>query len=358
IAELDAQLAAEPGNLVAEAERTAAINRLVALNTRIEQITTNAALYGSGVQLYVPPELPESPVQPSPLRNSAAAAVLGLLAASAWAWWRAERDERDSDRNVPARVLQAPLLAVVPEFSEAGVHGPAPTVNEPGSSAAEAYQFAVSSLGFALDAVSGKTVLITSASPGDGKSVTALNLAVAATKDGRRPLLIDADERERGLTRLAGFRNETGISDLGNGVGPSDVIHHWGMTDGTGLRFVPAGRDLEGNAASYFRSVEFRERLPKLFVDSDLVLIDSPPVMSAAETTDLAARVDGAVLVVPKGASLRDLDDARVRLSLAGVTILGYVYNRAQKSGGYGYGYGYGYGQQMRLNNGGRHIRG
>ena len=258
VVEIDAELADDPGNLSLEAQRTAAITQLVALDTRIEQLATNAALYGSGVQIYVNPETPESPVQPLPLRNAAIAGILGLIGAGAWAWWRAESDQRAEDRNAPARILQAPLLAVVPEFSEVDAKGPAPTVNSPDSGAAEAYHFAVSSLGFALEQIDGRSVLITSTAPNDGKSVTTLNIAVAATKDGRRPLIIDADERVRGLTRMAGFNAEPGLTDIGSGTNPADSIHEWSMVDDTRLRFVPAGKDLGGNAAGYFRSLAFR----------------------------------------------------------------------------------------------------
>jgi len=345
VVELDAQLVDDPANISLEAQRTAAITQLVAVDTRIEQLATNAALYGSGVQIYVNPETPESPVQPQPRRNAAIAFILGVMGAGAWAWWRAESDQRADDRNAPARVLQAPLLAVVPVFGEVDAEGPAPTVLSPGSAAAEAYHFVVSSLGFALEQVGGKTVLVTSTAPGDGKSVTTLNIAVAATKDGRKPLVIDADSRVRGLTQMSGFDTELGVTDITNSTDPGDVVHYWSMVDDTQLRIVPAGKEYDGSVAGYFRSLNFRQALSKLTADSDMVLIDSPPVMSAAETTDLAAQVDGVVLVVSQGTPLRDLDDARARLAMAGTPLLGYIFNRATgKSGGYGYGYGYGYG--------------
>jgi Mrp family chromosome partitioning ATPase/capsular polysaccharide biosynthesis protein len=342
-ARLDAELADDPGNVTLEAQRTAAITQLVAVDTRIEQLATNAALYGSGVQLYVAPETPGSPVQPKPLRNAAIALILGLITAGAWAWWRSEQDQRADDRNSPARILDAPLLAVVPEYGDVGAAAPNPTVTSPESGAAEAYHFAVSSLGFALEQIEGRSVVVTSTAPADGKSVTALNIAIAAAKDGRNPLLIDADERARGLTRLAALDGTMGVTDIDEVADVADLVGEWVMTDDTVLPFVPAGSELDGNTAGYFRSKTFRWALPKLAKKRDLVVIDAPPVMSAAETTDLAALSDGVVLVVLRGTPLRDLDDARQRLAMSGTPILGYVYNRARgKSGSYGYGYGYG----------------
>ena len=345
IAEMDAKLAIDPNNAAADAQRNAALVQLVTINTRIEQLTTNAALYGSGIQLYVAPTTPSAPIQPRPLRNAAIAMVLGLIAAGAWAWWRAEQDQRADDPNIPARILHAPLLAVVPEYGDAGATAPNPTVTSPESRAAEAYHFAVSSLGFALDQVGGTTVVVTSVAPGDGKSVTALNVAIAAAQDGRRPLLIDADERARGLTQLAGFMGEIGITDLGNGTPAGALVCEWTISSDIALPFIAAGSDLDGSTAGYFRSAAFRKALPILAENNDLIIIDSPPVMSAAETADLAAQADGVILVVRHGTPLRDLDGARQRLAMSGTPILGYVYNRAKgKSHGYRYRYDYGYG--------------
>jgi len=343
IAEMDAQLAIDPDNAAAEAQRNAALAQLVTINTRIEQLTTNAALYGSGIQLYVSPSTPSSPIQPRPARNAAIAMVLGVIAAGAWAWWRSERDQRADDRNIPAQILDAPLLAVVPEYGDVGATSPNPTVTSPDSGAAEAYHFAVSSLGFALEQIKGKSVVITSAAPRDGKSSTALNVAIAATQDGRKTLLVDADERARGLSRLSGFEGHYGITDISDGSNAVQVVGEWAMADDTVVPFVAAGSKLDGSTAGYFRSAAFKKALPMLAAKRDIVIIDAPPVMSAAETTDLAAQADGVVLVVRHDTPIRDLEDARQRLTMSGTPILGYVFNRAKgKSGAYGYGYGYG----------------
>jgi capsular exopolysaccharide synthesis family protein len=282
-------------------------------------------------------------VQPRPVRNAAIALVLGVIAAGAWAWWRSEQDLRADDRNTPAAILDAPLLAVVPEYADVGANGPNPADAHPESGAAEAYHFAVSSLSFALEQIGGKTVVITSAAPGEGKSVTALNVAFAAAKDGRRPLLIDADERARGLTRLSGLGIGLGLTDLTNGRPTEDVIGDWQMLNDSTLPFVPAGSRLDDSAAAFFRSTTFRDALPQLTADYDMVIIDTPPAMSAAETTDIAAQSDGVVLVISHGTPVRDIHDARQRLEISRTPILGYIFNRARGStGAYGYGYHYG----------------
>jgi Mrp family chromosome partitioning ATPase/uncharacterized protein involved in exopolysaccharide biosynthesis len=343
IEELDGSLADDEENAALTAERNAAVAQLVTIDTRIEQIAVNAALYGSGVQLYVPPDTPTSPIQPKPIRNAAIAGLLGLMAGGALAWWRAEQDQRAEDRNVPARVLDAPLLGAVPAFWEVGAEPPAPTVSAPSSAASEAYHFVVSSLGFALSQVDGKTVMITSSGPSDGKSVTALNLALAASADGRSPLLIDVDERARGLTRMSGYGIARGVTDATDNTRPGELVQKWPVEGQAIVEFVPAGKRLNGGSAGYFRSAQFQRTLPRLTEGYDFVIFDAPPVLVAAETTDIASNVDGVVLVVRRDTKVKDLEDARDRLAIAGTPIIGYVFNWA-KSAAERYGYGHGYG--------------
>ena len=208
---IEAQLEENPDNAVLGAQLTAATQQLIDINGRIADLRTEALLYGSGVQLYLSPNAPGSQIAPRPLRNAAIAFILGALAAGAFAWWKAEQDQRADTKDVAAGVLDAPLLASVPDYSEVHAWAPAPTLTHPDSSASEAYHFALSSLSFVMEENGGRSVVVTSAGPDEGKTVTALNLAIAAMKDGRRPLLIDGDERARGLTKARRHQRAAGI---------------------------------------------------------------------------------------------------------------------------------------------------
>jgi Mrp family chromosome partitioning ATPase/capsular polysaccharide biosynthesis protein len=332
---LDDQVAVNPDSSVLQAELQSTRAALVDVDERINSITTNALLYGSGIQLYVAPQPPAFQVAPRPARNAAIAFVLASLAAGAFAWWRAEQDQRADNKDVPARILDAPMLASVPDFGMSKAWAPAPTITNPDSAAAEAYHFALSSLSFVLDQKGHRTVVITSAGPGDGKTVTALNLAIAAMKDGRRPLLIDGDERMQGLTRLAGITDHPSPNGrIGHG-------YEWPITTDATIDFIASGRGLGGDVSGYFRSGEFREAFRTVTDGRELVLIDAPPVMSASETADLASQADGVVLVVDRGTPLRHLEDARDRIALSGTPIIGYIFNRADIGGSNYYPYGY-----------------
>ncbi len=345
IAETDAALAEVPESAALEAQRNAQLEQLYALDTQIEQIAVNTALYGTGVRLYDAPNY-AAQIAPRPYRNAAIAGVLGLIAAGAWSWWREERRDQVESRNTPASVLDAPLLGTVPEYSSVKVKGPAPTVTDPNSIAAESYHFIVSSLKLALGAINGKTVVVTSTGPEDGKTVTSLNLAVAAAGSGQRPLLIDADERTLGLTTLANLANVPGLTDLSATEGDAtDLIRQWGVGAQTDLLFVPAGSSRSTDPARFFRSPAFQQAMPALTAGQEFVIIDAPPVLAVAETTDIAHQADAVLMVVVEGTSQRKLQEARARIEITGKPIIGYVYNRAtdsSKKPGYGYGYGYG----------------
>lgn len=345
---LEESLAANPDNLAIQAERDALIAQLVTLNTRIEQITVNMALYGSGVQHFEAAEAPLSPATPQPVRNAAIAVVLGLLAAGAFAWWRAERLPLANERHDPAPILGAPLLAEIPEFATAGAESPVPTVFEPTTGASEAYQFLASSLGFALEQIEGSTVLITSPGKGDGKTSTALNLSVAAVGDGTQILLVDADVRVRSLSVMGGSGSALGLTDAAqrDDLELVDCLQRWKVSDDRELSVLPAGSRV-ASAAGFFRSSEFRKLMLTLRDAAPIVVFDSPPMLAAPEASGIAAQVDGIVLVVKRGTPLGALEETRNRLEMTGKPLLGYVFNRAVPSRGrYGYGYGYGYGEE------------
>lgn len=330
------------------AQRTALATQVLSLDSQIDQITVDAALYGSGVQLFEQAEAPASPAQPRPFGAALVAAFLGLLAGLALAWWRTEHRQNADDRLDPAHALGIPLLGEVPDFSAAGLSGTLPAHDAKHTVAGEAYHFLVSSLGFALNEEGSSTVLVTSARPGDGKTVTATNLAIAAMRDGRRVLMVDADERARGLTNLTGVTPEPGLTDLANDhLHTSLATAYMSLGDGDRLAVVPAGRRLE-DPAGFFRTGQFRQAITRVKQDVDLVVIDSPPLLAVSDTSAIAGQTDGIVIVVSRGTPIRLLREVRERLEFIGTPVLGYVFNKADlRRKGYGYGYGdYGYGRE------------
>jgi tyrosine-protein kinase Etk/Wzc len=106
------------------------------------------------------------------------------------------------------------------------------------------------------------------------------------------------------------------------------------------MPFVSGGGKLAGETAGFFRSERFKNAAKQLAVGRDLVVIDAPPALAVAETTDIASQADGILVVVSEGTALSVLVDVKERLAMSGTPILGYVFNRSTKpERGYGYGH-------------------
>jgi Mrp family chromosome partitioning ATPase len=228
------------------------------------------------------------------------------------------------------------LLAEVPVFD--GKQG-GPRIAPSDTAAAEAFQLAISAIALILEDTPSPTLVVTSARPNDGKTLVALNLCAVAGSNGQPTLLVDADERARGLTLLAGATANTGLPDLAfrTDVALADCIRQVAVGDAK-FNLLTAGTKPH-DTAGFFRSSGFRETLSTLRGQAELTLIDSPPILAVADTVNIASQADGVVMVVDRGTPMRMLRDARDRLDLAGVPIVGYVFNRSHLRGrGYGYG--------------------
>lgn len=357
IEEADQALAGDEGDSLLEAQRDAAAQQLATFETRSEQIAVDAALFGSGVERFVEARPPSGPSQPQPRRNAAVGLVLGMLAGAGLAWFRAERVQSADARQDPAPILQAPLLAQVPDYKSVGVTGLDPARSAPDSVAAESYQFLMASLEHELAKTGGQSVVVTSAGAVAGKTLTSFNLAVAAARDGRRVVLCDGDERTRGLTALTGTAPAPGLTDLRDeGIPIAGAVAMIDVPSTPGLPFIAAGTR-PADPAGFFRTAGFRIAMDRVKERGDFVIVDSPPLLAVSDTSAIASQVDGIVVVVPQGTPLRTLQEARERLDFIGTPVLGYVFNRSEWRGVARYEYGLGkdhlYGENGELDSGG-----
>lgn len=359
IAQADRMLDVDPGAVSMEIERETLASQLSSVQGLIERLTIDTALYGSGVEIIEPPEVPAEPVSPRPVVNAVLGGLIGLLGGGALAMWRSQVAGRVEGRHDAAAILQAPLLGDVPHMGAVGLDGARPTLDAPRSAEAEAFRFIATALEYVLAESGAVSLLVTSPTPGDGKTTTTLNLAVALSQEGRRLALVDADARVAGLTKMAGMEGQIGLTDLVQmGSDATSALQHWMLSDDVRLRMAPVGiRKVD--ATEFFRTSEYRHLVDRLHADYDLVLLDAPPILAVSETSAAAAAVDGIVLVVPRGTPVRVLEEVRDRLQFVGTPVLGYIFNKAAPRGA-GYGaYGYGYVEQPGTSGrGGRPRRG
>jgi capsular exopolysaccharide synthesis family protein len=217
---------------------------------------------------------------------------------------------------------------------------------------AEAYRTIRTGIRFGVTDASSRTLLVTSPSPGDGKTTVASNLAIAIAQTGKRVLLIDADCRRPMVHRIHSLKDDVGLTSvLAAQSTLEDSIHH---SNTESLDILPCG-PLPPNPAEMLNSEAFTSLLRELANRYDQVVVDSPPIAPVTDARILGAACDATVLVIrAEKTSRRVAEHARDALGSVGAVLLGVVVNDAPRSrsessyGHYNYGYGYGYGSKAR----------
>jgi capsular exopolysaccharide synthesis family protein len=209
------------------------------------------------------------------------------------------------------------------------------TESDPKSPASEAYRTLRTNIQFAGLDEPCRTIVITSASPGEGKTTSAANFGVVAAQAGSRVCLVDSDLRRPALHRLFGMDNSRGLTTaLVEGLPFAELAQ---PTRIPGLSLLPSG-PLPPNPAELVGSNRMRERLEEAAGSAfDLVLCDSPPVIAVSDGVALAAQCDGVIVVVRAGAVAHDVVRRAVE-QIEGVKgkILGVLLNNVDvKRGGY-----------------------
>ena len=249
------------------------------------------------------------------------------------------KSRADGEDVTGAPVISAlPLDSAVARDQRSKVH--------PGSPLAEAFRVLRANLRFAdLDA-SGQMILVTSALPDEGKTLTAVNLAQSIAATGRSVLLIDCDFRSPNVAADLGLENAVGmLSVLLNHVELTGAIqaHSSGLDVlGTGPTPPNPAEVLETDAVSNLLSI-VRESY-------DVVVIDAPPILPVADASTLIRHIDGVLLLARYGRTRKEaLRLASERIEGHGGRLYGVVVNGVPRRGEaeYGYGYGYGYGESF-----------
>lgn len=186
-----------------------------------------------------------------------------------------------------------------------------------------------------------KTVLVTSATPGAGKSTTAANLAVAYAQSGKRTVLIDADLRRPTMHYTFEMTNQRGMSTaIVNDVPVENIVRE---TEIENLDLITSG-PIPPNPSELLSSNKMMHLLKTFSMHYDMVIIDSPPLLAVTDAQVLSKITDGTVLVTNVAENNRDrLQDAKNLLEKADANILGVVMNNKKmdtKKDDYYYYYG------------------
>lgn len=208
------------------------------------------------------------------------------------------------------------------------------TYLEPRSDVSEMYQIIRANLSFSQIDRETQIVVVTSATKGEGKSVTASNLAIASAQAGVKTLLIDGDLRMPVLHRRLGLSNLHGLTTT---LLKTEVLENCVQTTALSKLDVLTTGPLPPNPTEVLNSRAMEELLGYLRQSYEFIVIDAPPLLLVSDAQILVSRCDGVILVVGAGVVKRSAAlKAKEHLQNAKAHILGVVFNGTkQKSRDY-----------------------
>ncbi len=292
--------------------------------------------------------IPIGPFAPSLTRNLALSFLLGAMLGVGLALLLEFLDDTLKTPEDIEHKLKLPVLGIIPKL------GPRKSVAEvaadPRSAFSEAYRSVRTALQFSTDRGIPKILLITSPTPAEGKSTTALTLARNLMQLGKKVLLIEADMRNPSLHRTLATRTERGLSNLLTG---NCTLQNAVVAGKEGEPDILLAGPLPPNPAELLAGVRLRVLFDFASQRYDQIVIDGPPVMGIADSPLLAHAGDSTLLIVESGGTrIHNAQAAVKRLLSSRTRVLGVVLTKYDaKIAGYGYQYEgyYAYGGTPRL---------
>lgn len=306
----------------AELRYTEAFNNLEELRVEEARATNNVVL--------VEPARPQpQPIRPRPIPTTILGAIAGAMLAVGIVFLI---EYLDDTVKSPEQVEEETGLSTVGAI--AIIKGNEPhdrlvSFNTPRSPISEAYRVLRTNLSFSAIDEGLRAVLVTSASPGEGKSTTAANLAVVIAQTGKRVILVDSDLRRPSQHLLFGIANDQGLTTaLLDTATP--LAEHLQETRVPNIHVLASG-PIPPNPAELLNSQRMTNLLLELRDAADTIVLDTPPTLTVADASILAPQMSGCILVAQMGRTrMQALDQARDTLQKSGAHLLGVVLNQVQ----------------------------
>ncbi|MCX6399630.1 MAG: polysaccharide biosynthesis tyrosine autokinase [Propionibacteriales bacterium] len=272
--------------------------------------------------------LNRSQVSPDVVLNLVVAVLIGLLTGVALAVARDLLDRTIRTADHVAELTESPVLASI------GFDGDirtAPLLTDLGGFAArtEAFRLLRTNLQFIDLDHQPRCLVITSAVPGEGKTMTSTNLAVALAQTGRNTLIIDADLRRPRVATTLGLDPAVGLTTAL--VGKTEIHDAIQVHEASGLHVLASGAK-PPNPTEILQSKITQDLIRRLRSSYDMVIIDAPPLLPVADASVLAKLADGVIIVVRHGKTTKDqVNEAINRLNQVGARLYGVVVNMVAK---------------------------
>lgn len=356
LAQLDKDLAGQPParrdqvKATQDEERQSLQTQVVEQRARRSQLEAAANVEQGGAQLLAPAAVPSRPFEPSVARSGLLGLTVGLMLGLGLAVLLDYLDNRIRGHDDLEQVSgNLPVVGLVPMLPGWRNHKAAhvASLEEPTSGAAEAYRALRTSIQFLGLDRSLRTLQITSALSGEGKTTTLVNLAVALARAGQRVVVVDCDLRRPRVHEFFGLDPSIGFTSVLVGdVALSEALQR--VPDVDGLLVLASG-PVPPNPSEVLSGRRTIEILTTLQADADVVLIDSPPVLPVSDATALSTRVDGTLIVVNANSTHRkQLTRTIELLRQVEAVVVGTVLNRVGSRHGSDDAYGYGYRPYVR----------
>jgi succinoglycan biosynthesis transport protein ExoP len=343
-----------------------------AMLQRVKQASLATAMRASNVLVVDPAKPPLLPYTPSFPINSAIGLFGGVFLGFGFVLVRERVDRRISAPGDAQTYLELPELGVIP-LDDAAISGQISDGSQPHRSTpelqpgsalrpplgdcpelatwkrkpslvAECARTTLSSILLpSQDGDRPQVVVLTSPSPGDGKTTVSCNLSIAMTEIGRKVLLIDGDLRKPRLHKVFGVSNSWGLSDVLWAESPIETVpisHLVSETEVLGLRLLPAG-SCAGTPSNLFYCPRMSRLLKRLRKEFEMIMIDAPPMIHLADARVLGRLADGVILVIRAGQTTTESAlFASQRFAEDGTRVIGTVLNSWDPTSNRRYGYG------------------
>jgi Mrp family chromosome partitioning ATPase/capsular polysaccharide biosynthesis protein len=348
-----------------KAARYAAAVQYETLYSRQQELLVDISLKRGDAELIADAATPATPVSPRPGRDAALGVFGGIVLGVGLTLVREKLNDKIRSAEEVEQLTGLAVLAQLPYDEHAAETGVS-IDRRPNSPLSEAMRSLRTSIQYQGVDNPVKVIVVTSALPGEGKSLVATNLATAFAQADYRVILVSADLRRPSINGLFGdLGRSSGLIGVlspttPNGSGPAANGHANGhsnramelrtvealrKTPVSGLLLLPSG-PVPPNPAELLGSQRMATLLTHLSATADLIIIDSPPLLPVTDAAVLAAKCDGIVLVTaanetPRGA----IERCKAILDGTGARVLGAVVNKASKKGDGYYHYGPYYGE-------------
>lgn len=314
-----------------EAENYAGLYEVVLKRQKETDLTT--LLNVNNVRKFEAAKAPRRPIKPNARKNMTFALFIGLVLGGGLAFLVDMLDNTVKSQKQVEELVRVPFLGIVPMIkvgkgprdAASAMERDCYILDNPRSAVAECTRTIRTNLMFMSPDEPARTLVVTSSSPREGKSTTAINLAIVTAQSGKRTLIVDTDMRRPRLHKSFGVDNDIGISSYIVGEAPLDRVVRPSGVDG--LDLMTCG-PIPPNPAELLHTESFEQLLGKLRERYDRVIFDSPPVTAVTDSLVLSSMMDGVVLVIhANSTTLHAAQVARRRIEDVGGRIFGAVLN-------------------------------